>query len=279
MALTERGVINPEFSRRNPGTNPKTCATTHNDVHKRIARPKTATHTSTRRKIRQFLYCLRGGATIADSHAVYPTAGTEVAGRRRKRQGSLVHDSKEQRRHMGKHEGRGSEQRGAGNGWQSGARTGAEPLQLVISRSPTSVILVVTRAAAAEAACGGKRRIALLTVAAAFATSTAACVERAWRATAAPATTRVLRVAGLPPVTNRGLGVVPAAAAVIASPQPGPADQGRQKRGRGARRGARRRGAARALARTRAIARAWQVEALICVISTRTAAAAAARAS
>ena len=38
MALTERGVINPEFSRRNdPGTNPKTCATTHNDVHKRIA--------------------------------------------------------------------------------------------------------------------------------------------------------------------------------------------------------------------------------------------------
>ena len=37
MALTERGVINPDFSKRNPGTNPKPCATTHNDVRKRVA--------------------------------------------------------------------------------------------------------------------------------------------------------------------------------------------------------------------------------------------------
>ena len=177
---------------------------------------------------------------------------------------------------MEKHKGRGSEQQRAANG--GGARTGAEPLQLVISRSPTSVILVVSQAAAAEAACGGERRIALRTAAAAFVTPIATYIKRVWRAAATPATTRVLHVAGFPPVTNRGLGVVPAAAAIIASPQPGPADQGEQTRGRGARRGARRRGAARSLARTRAIARARQVEALICVISTRTAAAAAARA-
>jgi hypothetical protein len=160
-----------------------------------------------------------------------------------------------------KYKGRGSEQQRAADG--GGARTGAEPLQLVISRSPTSVKVVVTRAATAAAAFGEERRIALHTAAAALATPIATCVKRAWRVAATPETTRVLHVAGFPPVTNRGLGVVPAAAAVIASPQPGPADQGGQKRGRGARRGARRRGAARARARTRAIARARQVEALI----------------
>jgi hypothetical protein len=159
---------------------------------------------------------------------------------------------------VGEHEKRGSEQRRAANG--GGARTGAEPLQLVISRSPTSVEVVVTRAAAAEATCGGERRPALLAAAAAFVTPIATYVKRVWRATATPATARVLYVASLPPATNRGLGVVPAATAITASPQPGPAGQGEQTRGRGARRGARRRGAARALARPRAIARARQLE-------------------